>query len=237
MSRDDGWCDCFLTAKLQKDFTTMSQNTAAELRVRLKASRQHFAAKEREHASLLIRSRFDKWLTLTRVHCESIHRPAPNVIAAFWPLTDEPNLIPLLEQLSLAGFTVVLPRMGSPVEPLQFYPWQVNATLVAGPFGVLEPEISTPLLPDVVLVPTLGFTPEGDRLGHGKGFYDRTLAHFKTIGHTPTTIGVAWATGDIHAIEPNYRPQPHDQRLDAILTPEAWYPGTPTPKPFGSITD
>lgn len=215
----------------------MSQNTAAELRVRLKALRKNLTAKEQQHASQLIRSHLYTWLTLTRDHCEGNHRPATTVIAAFWPLTDEPDLIPLFGQLAQARFTVVLPRMGSSIEPLQFYPWHENSTLVAGQFGVLEPEVSTPFLPDVVLVPSLGFTPEGDRLGYGKGFYDRTLAHFKAIGHTPTTIGVAWATGDIHAIDPKYQPQPHDQRLDAILTPEAWYPGTPTLKSLTSHTD
>lgn len=210
----------------------MTQNTAAELRARLKESRKHFAVEDRQHASLLVRSRLYTWLVLTREHCENNHRPAPNVIAAFWPLSDEPDLIPLIGQLAQAGFKVVLPRMVSPDEPLRFYQWQEGTKLVAGPFGVMEPEVSEPLLPDVVLVPTLGFTQQGDRLGYGKGFYDRTLAHFKTVGHSPTAIGIAWSTGDIHAFEPNYQPQAHDQRLDAILTSKAWYPGSPTPQSY-----
>jgi len=212
----------------------MSQNTAAELRVRLRESRKQLAVEDRQRASLLIRSHLHTWLILTRDHCQSIHRPAPNVIAAFWPLTDEPDLVPLFSQWTQAGLTVVLPRMGSPVEPLEFYRWYEGTTLVAGPFGEMEPEVSEPLLPDVILVPTLGFTTQGDRLGYGKGFYDRTIAHLKTIGHSPTTIGVAWAKGDIRAIDPEYGPQPHDQRLDAILTPDAWHPAKPAPKSFPS---
>lgn len=213
----------------------MLQNTAAELRARLKESRKHFAVEDRQHASLLIRSRLYTWLALTRDHCLNNNWPEPNVVAAFWPLADEPDLIPLLSQWTQAGFTVVLPRMGSLDEPLQFYRWREGLTLVSGPFGVMEPEIGEPLLPDVVLVPTLGFTAQGDRLGYGKGFYDRTLAHLKTIGHFPTTIGIAWATGDIRAIDPDYCPQPHDQRLDAVLTPEAWYPAAPTTRAPGSF--
>ena len=205
----------------------MSQNTAAELRVRLKESRKHFAAEVRQHGSLLIRSRLYTWLALMRARCQNSNTPAPKVIAAFWPLADEPDLVPLLLQLTQAGFTVVLPRMVSPIEPLRFYRWHEDTTLFAGPFGVMEPEIGEPLLPDVVLVPTLGFTAQGDRLGYGKGFYDRTLAHFKTMGHSPTTIGVSWAAGNIHAFYPHYRPQPHDQRLDAVITPEAWHPAAP----------
>lgn len=214
----------------------MSQNTAAELRVRLKALRKHLAPKEQQHASQLIRSHLYTWFTFSRNHCEGNRRPATNVIAAFWPLTDEPDLIPLFGPLAQAGFTVVLPRMGSPVEPLQFYPWHENTTLVAGPFGVLEPEVGEPLIPDVILVPSLGFTAQGDRLGYGKGFYDRTLAHYKTTDHLPTAIGIAWAKGNIRAIDPDYCPQPHDQRLDAVLTPEAWYPRSPAPQSFGPVT-
>ena len=87
----------------------MSQNTAAELRVRLKESRKHFAAEDRQRASLLIRARLYTWLALMREHCESNNKRAPNVIAAFWPLTDEPDLIPLLERGFRVQFLVLVP--------------------------------------------------------------------------------------------------------------------------------
>jgi len=75
-------------------------------------------------------------------------------------------------------------------------------------------------LPDIVLVPTLGFTRQGDRVGYGKGYYDRSLAAWKAQGHRFTSIGIAWACGDLTGIP--YTPAPHDVRLDAILTEQGW---------------
>jgi 5-formyltetrahydrofolate cyclo-ligase len=204
----------------------MTQNNAAELRARLKESRKHLAVADRQRGSLLIRARLYRWLSLA---CDQ-GAPTAAVIAAYWPLPDEPDLVPLLSQCNEAGLTVALPRMQATDQPLQFYRWQDDMALVAGSFGVMEPAVGEPLLPDVVLVPTLGFTPDGDRLGYGKGFYDRTLAHLKSIKQSLTTIGVAWDCGDISAIDSHYRAQPHDQRLDAIITPTTWHPAAPKPQ-------
>jgi 5,10-methenyltetrahydrofolate synthetase len=71
-----------------------------------------------------------------------------------------------------------------------------------------------------VLVPTLGFTRQGNRVGYGKGYYDRTLAHLKAQNHPHTTIGIAWACGDLG--DEAYAPAEHDIRLDAILTDKGW---------------
>src|SRR3546814_16351107 len=68
--------------------------------------------------------------------------------------------------------------------------------------------------PDIVLVPTLGYTRQGDRIGYGKGYYDRTLAALKAQGHSFTTIGIAWAAGDLAAAGLAHNPAPHDDRLD-----------------------
>ena len=50
----------------------------------------------------------------------------------------------------------------------------------SGAYGIQEPAAGDELPPDVVLAPTLGFTPFGDRVGYGGGYYDRTLAALLT---------------------------------------------------------
>jgi 5-formyltetrahydrofolate cyclo-ligase len=65
------------------------------------------------------------------------------------------------------------------------------------------------VVPDVVLVPCVGFTREGYRLGYGGGYYDRWLAAHPGV----TSIGIAWQLSECH-----FAAEPHDQALTLILT-------------------
>jgi len=67
-----------------------------------------------------------------------------------------------------------------------------NAELIKGPYGTLEPVGKKCLNSrdiDLVIVPGLGFDAYGNRLGRGKGYYDRFL---KRLSHTTTSIGLAF---------------------------------------------
>lgn len=66
-----------------------------------------------------------------------------------------------------------------------------------------------PVVPDVVLVPCVGFTREGYRLGYGGGYFDRWLAAHPGV----TSIGLAWSISEAH-----FPVEAHDQALTLILT-------------------
>jgi len=68
------------------------------------------------------------------------------------------------------------------------------------------------VVPDVVLVPCLGYTASGFRLGYGGGYFDRWLAAHPQV----TAVGVAWSACEIDEAE--LKPQPHDQRLMLVVT-------------------
>jgi 5-formyltetrahydrofolate cyclo-ligase len=89
--------------------------------------------------------------------------------------------------------------------------------LVPGRFGVPEPEAGCPAVPlnqlDLILVPGVGFDSAGRRLGRGKGFYDRLLAQVR--GHK---CGVAFEQQLVTELPE----EPHDVRVDSILTPTRW---------------
>jgi 5-formyltetrahydrofolate cyclo-ligase len=65
------------------------------------------------------------------------------------------------------------------------------------------------VVPDVVLVPCVGFTREGYRLGYGGGYFDRWLAAHPGV----ISIGLAWSLSETH-----FAPEPHDQPLTMVLT-------------------
>ena len=69
-----------------------------------------------------------------------------------------------------------------------------------------------PVEPDVVVVPCVGFTAAGHRLGYGGGYYDRWLA---TRGHV-VAVGVAWSFAQIDL--ERFDAQPYDMPLALIVT-------------------
>ncbi|MDS1140205.1 5-formyltetrahydrofolate cyclo-ligase [Pusillimonas sp. SM2304] len=200
-----------------------TENNAVSVRARLKELRAAQAPVDRNRGALLIRGRLFTWLATTRTALRDAGKPVPQNIAAFWPTSDEPVLQPLLEQwVEEEGYQVSLPVVTAPDAPLQFKLWTPGAPLQAGAYGIQEPVGEAAPLPDIVLVPTLGYTRQGDRIGYGKGYYDRTLAALKAQGHRFTTIGIAWAAGDLAAAGIAHTPAAHDFRLDAILTDKGW---------------
>ncbi|WP_322996001.1 5-formyltetrahydrofolate cyclo-ligase [Castellaniella sp.] len=203
-----------------------TQDNAVALRKRLKQGRQALTTTERSRGALLIRGRLYTWLASQRTRLLEAGRPDIRHIAAFWSMPDEPALQPLLHQWADdETLSVSLPVVTAPDTALSFRLWTPDTDMRAGAYGIQESCGPAAPLPDVVLVPTLGYTRHGDRLGYGGGYYDRTLAALRASGHTFTAIGIAWATGDISA-EP-YSPAPHDIPLDGILTDKGW----PVPAP------
>ena len=138
------------------------------------------------------------------------------VVALYAPIRGEPDLMPLADELLAAGFMVVLPVVVEKNAPLKFAQYTREDALVVSSLGILEPDLSTlnAVLPDVVVVPCVGFDGKGHRLGYGGGFYDRTLAAFKSVGHEPMTIGVAYDEALVA-----FAVDAFDLPMDEIITP------------------
>lgn len=198
-----------------------TENNAVPLRVRLKQLRAAQSPVDRNRGALLIRGRLFTWLATNRSKLKEAGKPVPVNIAAFWSMQDEPQLQPLLRQwVEEEGYRVSLPVVAAQNAPLEFRLWDPEAPMQEGAYGIYEPIGEPAPAPDIILVPTLGYTRQGDRVGYGKGYYDRTLAAFKEQGHPYTSIGIAWATGDLSG--QSHTPAPHDVKLDSILTDKGW---------------
>ncbi|MFA7587883.1 MAG: 5-formyltetrahydrofolate cyclo-ligase, partial [Novosphingobium sp.] len=91
-------------------------------------------------------------------------------------------------------------------------------SLETGPFGIQQPpQTAEETVPDAMIVPLLGFTAQGERLGQGGGHYDRWLA----ANSGTLTLGLGW---DCQLVEALPR-ESHDICLRAVITPTRIYEG------------
>lgn len=200
---------------------TLPTTSLPLLRQTLKARRRELDPQLADRGALLMRGRLYAWLNDEQNQRTKENRPPIQTIAGFWPIANEPDLRPLFRKWVLeAGYTLALPTIINDQQPLVFKAWTPDSAMVEAAYGIMEPEGNPVATPDLVLVPTLGYTRQGHRLGYGKGFYDRTLAALRAQTPGIIALGIAWALGDLSATP--YQPQAHDQRLDLILTDKGW---------------
>ncbi len=138
--------------------------------------------------------------------------PPFQVVAGYHPLGAELDPRPLMARLARAGATLALPVTLDRERPLVFRTLtealEPDALLIPAP-----PPDAPEVLPDLVIAPVLAFDGEGGRLGQGAGHYDRTLANLRAA-KSVFVLGLAYAGQEVERVPA----EPHDQRLDAILT-------------------
>ncbi len=127
------------------------------------------------------------------------------------------QLLSLIHHHNKPLFLPVLETSGEP--HMRFVQCQPNSRLKKNRFGIPEPQSGT-ILPaqrlDLVITPLLGFDAEGNRLGMGGGYYDRTFAFRKKPRRLqrPFLLGLAFDCQQIDTLDV----QPWDVPLDGILT-------------------
>ena len=98
---------------------------------------------------------------------------------------------------------------------MNFIEWKYLDPLIVNNFGMLEPCLqSKPIIPNFMLIPLLAFDNKNNRLGYGKGFYDRFLNKFLKVKKNITTIGIAFSFQKYNRLPSSNL----DIRLDYILT-------------------
>jgi 5-formyltetrahydrofolate cyclo-ligase len=183
--------------------------TKAALRERLRAEAAQRTSEERRQGSQAICARLEQ---------QPVWQNAGKVLA-FMALEHEPDLTGLLHKYVGAGKTLALPRFDSAVGSYGAVRVTDPASqLVPGKYGVLEPNADCSLLPlnelDLALVPGIGFSLNGCRLGRGKGYFDRMLCEVRGW-----ICGVAFdwqVTVEIPS-------EQHDIHVNSIVTPTRWH--------------
>lgn len=134
-------------------------------------------------------------------------------VACYLPIDGELDLTPYITSAWAQGLHCYLPRLEG--NTLHFFAYTQKTLLIPNKWGILEPLSNNQPMPianlDVILLPLVGFTAEGFRLGMGGGYYDRTLAPYSDH---PYRIGVAH---DCQRL-PAWQPAPWDIHCHAIAT-------------------
>lgn len=134
----------------------------------------------------------------------------PGTVVGYLAMADEVDVAGLFERLP--GWRWLLPR----VEPDGSLTLRDRAVAQERHrWGMAQPADIGPRIPvaevDMVLVPGIGFTLRGERLGRGGGYYDRLLA-----GVRPdcVSLGVSWKDRVLSALPT----EAHDARVSYVVT-------------------
>ena len=133
-----------------------------------------------------------------------------NSLSLYYPSNHETNVLCLFQLLKKIKIKTLLPII-KPNNQMNFVEWQYLDPLKVNKFGMLEPCLANkPLIPDLILVPLLAFDENNNRLGYGKGFYDKFLKKRKKI----IKIGIAFSFQKYKKLPTSN----FDVKLDYILT-------------------
>lgn len=134
-----------------------------------------------------------------------------NVIAIYKSLDSEVSTKYLIDKLKILKKTIVIPKVCE--KELKFY--EIDETkLIKSKFGVEEPTGNENCFSkdkiDIVIVPGICFDKEKNRLGFGKGYYDRFLS-----GEKINTIGICFEDQIYENVLPTFE---FDMKVDMIVT-------------------
>ncbi len=175
------------------------------LRAELRERRQNFTAPERENASIGITNNLVALVTGLSASSVACYLSAPN----------EPNTRPFLNWALANGIRVLFPisredglldwtvgETGSETEGLHGMPEPVGELL--GPIAINEV--------DLILVPAAAVSPDGMRMGWGRGYFDKTLGSMEKC---PPVYAIVFD----NEVQTDVPHEKHDQRVNGVVTP------------------
>ncbi|HEX9241195.1 MAG TPA: 5-formyltetrahydrofolate cyclo-ligase [Anaeromyxobacter sp.] len=173
------------------------------LRSELIAARARLTSDERAARSALVAERIAKVPGFADA----------KVLALYAPIGTELDVTEIARRALAGGIRLAYPRVVRGARRLAYAQCEPGR-LVSGELGTHEPPPGAPeiLLADIecAIVPGLGFSTDGHRLGRGGGHYDATLAAMPRA----LRVGVAF---DVQVV-PELPREPHDEPLDAVVT-------------------
>jgi 5-formyltetrahydrofolate cyclo-ligase len=150
--------------------------------------------------------------------CQNPQWLQAHTILLYHSLPDEVCTHDLIRQAAAAGKRVLLPVVVK--DELELREYSGEKSMKEGAFHIQEPTgsaVTDLSIIDLAVIPGVAFTPDGRRLGRGRGYYDRLLARLTSHGshaRVPYLIGICWPFQLVTTIPT----EPHDICVDCVIT-------------------
>lgn len=148
----------------------MTQQAKQNLRKEINLLKRSYSEKELSSFSTSIMKCLEASESFQKATC----------IALYYPLIGEVETTSLLEKWYQKK-CLLLPLVEG--DNLKFYRYKGKEALTTGAYGILEPNQTEEVIPieqiDLIVIPGIAFDKQLNRMGRGKGYYDRLLAQSK----------------------------------------------------------
>lgn len=180
----------------------MSKTSKSELRTYFKNIRNNINDIDRANKSNLIRSNFLSEFSEGKVYF---------IYKSYLSEADTEGII---KELFKMNKTVLIPKCDIKTETMTAVKISEKNSFRLNQYGILESDTGDFFEKkiDIVVLPGLGFDKKGNRIGYGKGYYDKFL---NSLNYKPLTVGLCYSQQIIESIDICNN---DDVKLDYIVT-------------------
>jgi 5-formyltetrahydrofolate cyclo-ligase len=136
------------------------------------------------------------------------------VIGLYYPILNEVQTFQIIYQAIMNSKTVCLPTIVN--EQINFFKFDPTKRLRLGKYGIMEPEPSCENMNhflDTVVTPGIVFDTAGNRIGYGKGYYDKFFN--SNASQTMTLVGLGY---DFQLILEIISCNPNDAKMSTVIS-------------------
>ena len=102
-------------------------------------------------------------------------------IGIYYPIKSEISPLKLIKICEKLSITICLPVIYKNTNKLIFSEFDSEKSLTKNKYGIFEPTKISQSIPDIIFVPMLGFDKNLNRIGYGKGYYDKTISKLRNL--------------------------------------------------------
>jgi 5-formyltetrahydrofolate cyclo-ligase len=152
-------------------------------------------------------------LLIQRTFLETEEYRQARIVVVYASIHNEVDTEMVVQTALDSGKKVAFPAVVG--HELIFRQVKTGSSMKSGAFGIMEPcpdcRVFMPDEVDVFLLPGIAFDLKGDRIGYGKGYYDKTLHRLEDKGKL---VGLCY---DFQLVD-EIVAEPHDVKVDLIIT-------------------